>query len=213
MLFASREEAGQKLGVELLHYLKNPDVVVVGILRGGAVVARNLAKKLSVNWDVLGIKKIGAPFDPELAVGAVAPDGSVSVVREVKNAYQISDEYIEEARKHKFVELRRQLELVRGSLDYSNLENQIVVLTDDGVATGATVSAAVKFLRKKGVKQLVLAVPVISREAKEMIAPTVDELVALECPKEFFAVGEFYGNFDQVSDAEVKKMLMNRGTK
>lgn len=210
-LFTSRTDAAQKLADILSEYKSRDQTIVVGILRGGAVLAHTLSRCLDVPWDVLGIKKIGAPFDPELAVGAVAPDGSIYVDRWIKEHYGVSDDYIESTKTRKLVELRDQLNYIRGSSSYENLNSMIVIVTDDGVATGATMKAAISFLKNNNAQKIVVAVPVISQETFEELRGLADEVKAMLIPRDFMAVGEFYLNFQQVTDDEVSKLYRGKG--
>jgi len=205
-LFTSRTDAAQKLADILSEYKSRDQTIVLGILRGGAVLAHTLSRCLGLPWDVLGIKKIGAPFDPELAVGAVAPDGSIYVDRWIKEHYGVSDDYIEGTKARKLVELRDQLNYIRGSSSYGNLNSRIVIVTDDGVATGATMKAAISFVKNKNAQKIVVAVPVISPETFEELRGLADEVKALLIPEDFMAVGQFYLNFQQVTDDEVAKL-------
>lgn len=205
-MFTSRTDAAQKLADILSEYKSRDQTIVVGILRGGAVLAHTLSRRLGLPWDVLGIKKIGAPFDPELAVGAVAPDGSVYMYRWIKEHYGVSDDYIESTKTSKLVELLDQLNYIRGSSNYENLNGMIVIVTDDGVATGATMKAAISFLKNNNVQKIVVAVPVISPETFEELRDLADQVKALLIPRDFMAVGQFYLNFQQVTDDEVVKL-------
>ncbi len=205
-LFTSRVEAAQKLADVLLEYKHADNAIILGILRGGALLAHTLSECLGLPWDVLGIKKIGAPFDPELAVGAVAPDGSVFVDRWIKDHYRVGDDYIESTSVRRLAELREQLNYVRGSSNYENLNGMIVILTDDGVATGATMKAAVNFVKNNNAGKIVVAVPVISPETFEELREQADEVKALLVPQDFMAVGQFYLNFEQVTDQHIAKL-------
>ena len=210
-MFTSRTDAAQKLSDILSEYKSRDQTIVVGILRGGAVLAHTLSRCLGLRWDVLGIKKIGAPFDPELAVGAVAPDGGVYVDRWIKEHYKVSDDYIETTKTMKLAELRDQLNYIRGSSSYENLNGMIVIVTDDGVATGATMKAAISFIKNNNAHKIVVAVPVISPETFEELKGLADDVKALLIPKDFMAVGQFYLNFQQVTDDEVAKLYRGKG--
>jgi len=209
-LFTSRTDAAQKLADILSEYKSRDETIVLGILRGGAVLAHTLSRCLGLPWDVLGIKKIGAPFDPELAVGAVAPDGSIYVDRWIKEHYGVSDDYIEGTKARKLVELRDQLNYIRSSSSYENLNSMIVIVTDDGVATGATMKAAISFVKNNNAQKIVVAVPVISPETFEELRGLADGVKALLIPEDFMAVGQFYLNFQQVTDDEVAKLYRSR---
>jgi putative phosphoribosyl transferase len=205
-MFENRAEAGKKLAAKLLKY-KRKQAIVLGIPRGGVVTAFEVAKALNATLDLVISRKLGAPHEPELAIGAVAPDGSTFLDEELIRELQVSENYIEEMKKAEMQEIERRMKKYRGTSRYPNLKNKIVIIVDDGIATGATVLAAVKFLRKLNVGKIVVAVPVMPQESVDKIKAAVDELVVLETPSPFYAVGMFYKNFPQTSDEEVIKLL------
>jgi predicted phosphoribosyltransferase len=213
VLFRDRTDAARQLA-EKLYRLKNEveksksSVVIVAIPRGGIIIGDIIAKELRTKLDLVVTRKIGAPFNPELAIGAVMPDGSY-FLNDVAGMINVSQDYIESQIKKEVKEIeRRQIEF-RGSKEYDNkLEDKIVVLVDDGIATGATILASAKWTKEKhNCKQLIIAVPLAPREILEDLNPAADKVIVLYTPEPFGAVGRFYQNFNQVSDDEVKEIM------
>lgn len=206
-MFINRQQAGELLAARLKDYQGKKDVVVLGIPRGGVVVAQVVAQALTAPLDVVIVKKIGAPNNPELAIGAVGPGGVVYWDNKLCRRLGVDGKTKLEARSKKLEELREREKLLRGRKGYKNLANKTVIIVDDGVATGATVMAAAKFVKKMGVKKVMLAVPVIAKDTLAHIKRYFDEVVFLEQPQEFYAVGQFYQDFPQVSDETVVEIL------
>lgn len=193
-MFKDRHQAGRLLAEKLLSY-HGKNGLVMGLARGGVAVAKTLADDLNLPLDVLVVKKIGAPGQEELALGALAPDGvsygdfDKSTIRQL--AGQIK---------------QKTLLYRKGRKPYAFRE-KTVILVDDGAATGATIEAAIRWVFKKHAKKIVVALPVAPKELLPKIAPEVDSLVVLETPDEFMAVGQFYNDFRQISDEEVIELL------
>lgn len=207
MIFEDRADAGRRLSRRLEEYMDG-DTLVLAIPRGGVVVGYEVAKALDAPLDIIIPRKIGAPDQPELAIGAVAGDGDVRVIDEDAVRYLgVSEEYInaEIERQHKEIDRRRKL--YRDDRPFPNIEGRTVILVDDGIATGATTMAAARVVRKRRPGKLVLAVPVAPMEGAARLRPEVDELIVLETPDPFFAVGSWYNRFDQTSDEEVIDLL------
>lgn len=205
-MFKNREEAGRLLA-EKLFPLKGKDLIVLGIPRGGVVLGKVIADCLGCPLDVVVVKKLGAPYNPELAIGAISLGGVVYWDENLCKSVGVGEEYKNEElriKNYELVEREKYLRSDRGQLD---LEGKIVILTDDGVATGATTIAAVRATRKMRPSKIILAVPVIAADTIEKIKVEVDELIYLEAPIDFYAVGQFYGEFGQVEDEEVKEIL------
>lgn len=203
-MFKNRQEAGLKLA-QKLDYLRGQKILVLAIPRGGVVVGKEISQELNCPLGILIVKKIGAPANPELAVGAMGPDGEVVLNKEILQELGIEEKDFEEIKKLKKEEITRLSR--RLAITTPALRNKIVILTDDGIATGATTEAALSWLRKKNPEKIILAVPVAPVELIEKFKGQVDDLIVLEIPAYFRAVGQFYEDFPQVSDEEVVKLL------
>jgi len=206
MLFRNREDAGKKLAAALAQY-GGTDVVVLGIPRGGVVVANEVAKALGAPLDVVVTRKIGAPGEPEYALGAVTQDGEVIMDRQAAESLGASAAYLDDEVRKKREEVKKRLERLRPDVPSPELEGKVVIIVDDGIATGSSVGAAVISVKKRKPKEIVVAVPVAPAETKENLAREGVKVVCLETPGLFLAIGEFYGSFDQVEDREVKRIL------
>ena len=213
VLFRDRTDAAKQLA-ERLYWLKNEiqenksSVVIVAVPRGGVVIGNIIASQLGAKLDLVVSRKIGAPFNPELAIGAVMPDGSY-FLNDVAEMMNVSQDYIESQIEKEVKEIDRRLIEFRGDREYYNeLEDKIVVLVDDGIATGATILASAKWIKDKhNCKQLIIAVPLAPGEILEDLQRVADKVIVLHTPEPFGAVGRFYHDFSQVSDDEVKEMM------
>ena len=185
----------------------NRSVIVLAIPRGGVVVGYEVARKLKVPLDIIIPRKIGAPSNPELAIGAVTEDGAAILNEKLVEYLNVSRIYIEEESKRQLKEIKRRLNVYRGDIPYPNLNNRIVIIVDDGVATGSTIKAALSSLRNRKTKQLVIAVPVGPTDTIRELEEEADHVVCLFVPAEFYAIGQFYKNFDQTTDEEVIRLL------
>ncbi len=201
-MFADRRDAGRRLAARLQH-LQKPDLIVLGIPRGGAIVAAEVAAFLDAPLDVIVPRKIGAPFNPEMAVGAVAPDGTVFYDETLIRDTGIERQGLERQVARELREIRRRLSLYRGDRPGPESRGHTVILADDGIATGYTVQAALRSLRRQQPFRLVLAVPVAPPDVISRLQPEADEIVCVFAPSDFYAVGQFYGDFRQTSDQEV----------
>ena len=209
MPFGDRVEAGRKLAQALSH-LRGRDVVVLGIPRGGVIVANEVAKALGAPLDVVVTRKIEAPGEPEFALGAVTQEGDVIMDRSAAESLGASPAYLDEQIRLKRGEVRDRMERLRGDAPYPALEGKVVVIVDDGIATGSSVSAAVMSVRKRNPKDVVVAVPVAPADAVQSLEEDGTKVVCLEAPAAFLAIGEFYRDFEQVEDLEVKRILAGR---
>ncbi len=207
MYFQDRHEAGQLLAKELDWLRGQDNLIVLGIPRGGVVVAYEVAAALNAPLDVYITRKIGAPYNPELAIGAVASDGTLVLDHMLVARVGASDDYIKEETERQRQEIERRMVAYRGSRPAPQLEGRAVVLVDDGVATGATVLASLRAIRQRNPEQLVLAVPVGPADTLAKLSQEADRVVCLYAPEVFWAVGAFYAVFDQTSDAEVIRLL------
>lgn len=208
VLFLDRRDAGRRLAEELVKY-RDEKPVILAIPRGGAVVAAEAARALKAPLSLIIPRKIGAPHDPEYAIGAVAEDGSMVLDNEAVAALGVPLEYIEQEKAVQMAEIkRRRKEYASKDLD---LSGKTVILIDDGIATGSTVMAAAKSIRNKNPKKIVLAVPLAPPEALAALKNLFDEIVCLHSPTFFSAVGCFYRDFSQTSDLEVREILRELG--
>jgi len=202
-VFRDRIDAGRQLAEELASYAKDPEVVVLGIPRGGVVVAAEVARRLDLPLDIVIASKIGAPQNPEYAVGAVSADGYV-----LPNPYAgFTESEVEHLGRDAREKVARRMDLYRSGREPVSVEGRTAIVIDDGIATGLTAEAAIAYLRRKKAKRIVLAVPVIASDSAERLEEMVDALVAVERPRVFYAVGQFYRHFDQTSDDEVISAL------
>lgn len=204
--FRDRADAGRRLAARLRPYA-GPDTVVVALPRGGVAVAYEVAQALNAPLDVLVARKIGAPGRPELGVGAVAPGGVRVLDHEAVAYLGITDRQIEDTAAEEAREMERRLREYRGDKPPLQTEGKAVIVVDDGLATGVTARAAIEALRRQSPARLVLAVPVCAPETAEAMRGLVDDLVCLAQPQAFQAVGYWYEDFRQVSDAEVVGLL------
>ena len=204
--FADREEAGTLLGKQM-DALRGRDVVVLGIPRGGVVVAARLARALGADLDIVLSRKLRTPGREELAMGAVAEDGGVSLNEELIAELGIGPDAIERERLLQLAELTRRRDLIRRDIPVVPTQGRHVIVTDDGVATGATLIVALEAVRRQHPSRLYAALPVVSEGAMFRIVPLADEVVCLRVPRFFAAVGQFYRRFDQVDDTEVLRIL------
>ena len=205
-MFKDREEAGILLAKKLKKFVK-PNTLVLAIPRGGVVVGSVISNVLNLGFDVIVVRKIGAPLNPELAIGAVGPDDTVYWDRKLCENLGVAKLEMAKLKTIKSLEVLVRENIFRGNKKPLDVAGKIVILVDDGVATGATVIAAQKYLKKIGVKEVILAVPVISTEVLRGIKRYFDIVVALKIIKIFYSVGEFYKYFPQVENDEVVKLL------
>ncbi len=221
--FHDRKEAGLLLAEKLKLYINNAfssevkkeSFIVMAIPRGGVILGDIVASELNVDLDIIICKKIGAENNPELAIGAVMADGSYIVNEDIVNRINISLGYISKQVELQKNEIERRLMEFRGNKEYHNkLKDKTIILIDDGIATGATILAAVKWLKEKHFcKRLIVAVPVAPLESSilDKLNQIADKVIVIFTPYDFAAVGQFYEHFDQVSDKEVKEIMKKYG--
>jgi putative phosphoribosyl transferase len=207
MLFRDRAEAGQFLASKLTRYGRRPDVVVLGLARGGIPVAFEVAKALQAPLDVFIVRKLGVPGHEELAMGAVASGGIRVQNDEVIKALRISDETIAAVAAKEEREIERREQRYRGNRPPCAVEGKTIVLVDDGLATGSSMRAAVLALKRRNPARIVVAVPVAAISTCEEFKDEVDEIVCATTPEPFFAVGQWYKEFSQTTDDEVQEFL------
>lgn len=205
MIFADRIEAGRRLAETLAH-LDGEQVVVLGVPRGGVEVAAEVARARGWPLDIVIPRKVGAPMNPELGLGAIAPGVRVLDERMIRQL-AVSPEYLEGEIAQQEEEIRRRTEAYRGGRPPVDVAGKVAVVVDDGVATGGTAAAALRWARAQGALRVILAVPVAPREAVARLTEEADEIVALATPEPFFAVGQWYESFPQTSDREVVDLL------
>jgi len=204
MMFRDRVEAGKKLANALLKYGKE-QAIVLAIPRGGVILGYEVANLLNLPFDILIPRKIGAPKQKEMAIGAVTEDGTSIFNDRLIQSLNIDDEYIKKEIEIQIKEIKRRNEIYKKKNIFLN--NKIIILIDDGVATGATLKAAILSLKKCDIKSLIIAVPVGPKDTIYELEKLVDEVICLSSPYPFFAVGEFYKDFNQITDREVIKLL------
>lgn len=208
LIFANRQDAGQKLAAKLLDY-RDKQPVVLGIPRGGVVVAAEVAKELNAPLDVIIPRKVGAPGNRELAVGAVAPDGTAIYDKRALSMIGLHITDLQDEVTRQVIEIERRTKSYRGNREPLSLQGKAVIVVDDGIATGLTAKAALQSVRKQKPESLVLAVPVTTMEAAGQLQKGIDKLVCLLVPEAFYAVGQFYKDFSQTTDEEVAAALEN----
>lgn len=206
-MFANRQEAGELLAHKLEEFKEGKDTVVFAIARGGVVTGWAVASVLKLPLDIIVVKKIGLPDNPELAIGAVGPGGAVYWDENLCQKLNINKKIRNQQLRIKEKERNEGERLLRGNRPLINLRNKTVILVDDGVATGATVMAAAKSLKKMQTKAIILATPVIAKDTLKYIMKYFDDVIFFDSPAEFYAVGQFYQNFPQIEDEEVCALL------
>jgi len=204
-MFADRVDAGRRLGARVREVLgPSPDRLVLGLPRGGVPVAAEVARELDASLDVLVVRKLGAPSQPEVAIGAVGPDGAVLLHPYGRD---LDPEVVDRIRTRELAELERRERAYRGGRGPLELQGRRVVIVDDGIATGATMLVAVQAARTLGATEVVVAAPVAAPDARDAVADVADQVIVLATPSRFWAVGEWYTDFRQTDDAEVIRLL------
>lgn len=205
-IFTDRIEAGRHLATVMKNIVTR-SAIVLAIPRGGVIVGFEIAKTLNIPLDLIIPRKIGAPNNPELAIGAVTENGTIILDDKLVKYLGVSEEYIEEESKRQRLEIERRLKLYRGNAPCPSLSDREVIIVDDGVATGATMKAAVVSVRKRGAKAIVVAVPVGPVTTIAELRKEADKVICLKTPEPFYAIGQFYENFIQTSDDDVRRLL------
>ncbi len=206
-MFRNRTDAGIQLTQRLQEYKEMKGVLILALPRGGVVTGFEVASSLKAPLDVLIVRKIGAPLQPELAVGAVSETGTIVLNQNVISAYGISKDYIENEVLRQKEEISRRAKLYRRGRGIADLKDKTIILVDDGVATGATMKAAIITLKREKIRKLVVALPVAPPDVAIEIKSMVDEFICIETPPYFMAVGNHYTDFSQVLDGEVVDIL------
>jgi predicted phosphoribosyltransferase len=205
-MFADRKDAAQQLASKLKD-LKLCDPVVLAIPRGGVVTGDVLARELDAELDIILSRKLRAPFQPELAIGAVGEDGEVYLNRYFEQPITIDKAYLEEERQRQVDSIEQRKKLFRAGREHLSLTGRSVILTDDGIATGSTMIAAIRVVKASKPRELIVAVPVAPRRQVEDFRKLCDRFVCLETPDDFQAVGGFYASFETVEDEKVVQLL------
>lgn len=206
-VFADRVEAGRALARALDKYAGRSDTTILALPRGGVPVGREIARALGLPLDVMVVRKLGLPVQPELAMGAIASGGAVVLNEDVLRFLDDRATGLEAVKSRELAEVLRRERSYRGDRPPLAMAGRTAILVDDGLATGATMEAAVRALRALDADRVVVAVPVSSVEALERVSALADEVVCLEAPRFFSAVGQWYRNFEQTSDEEVRELL------
>ena len=209
--FRDREHAGNELAEKLAPQAQGSDTIVLGIPRGGVILADIVATKMGADFDIVIPRKLGAPDNEELAIGAVMHDGTSYINRYLVNALRIPEEYVQQQKDVQISEIgRRSAAYRKQNLSY-RLDGKKVILVDDGIATGATTIASARWVRKQKPARLVIAVPVAPTQSVDVLQEESDVVVALHTSRDFGAVGQFYEHFDPVNDETVKSIMRSRG--
>jgi predicted phosphoribosyltransferase len=212
-IFADRTDAGRQLAAALRHYADRSDVVVLALPRGGLPVAYEIARALGAPLDVMIVRKLGTPGQPELAMGAIASGGIRVINQEVVRDLGISASQLDRVTAREEAELERRERAYRVGRPVQQIAGRTVILVDDGIATGSTMLAAVQAVRAQEPARLIVAVPTAARDTAKQIHGQVDELVCLTTPEPFFAIGSFYRDFPQLGDDEVHAILALAGAR
>jgi putative phosphoribosyl transferase len=207
MRFENRVEAGKLLAEKLMDYRDQPDVLVLALPRGGVPVAFEVAQALHAPLDVFLVRKLGVPGHEELALGAVAAGGVVVINRALMRSLQITRDQVEAVLASEEAELKRREQLYRDSRPEPEVRGKTVILVDDGLATGATMHASVLALRERNPGRIVVAVPTAAQETCDAFRDLVDDMVCATTPDPFYGVGQWYEDFSQTTDEEVRALL------
>ena len=207
MIFRDRTEAGQVLASKLTKYLNQVNTVILALPRGGVPVAYEIGKELGLPVDIFVVRKLGVPGHEELAMGAIASGGVRHINRDVVDQLRIDSETIDVASRREQKEIERREQLYRGQRPPVDVRNKTVILVDDGLATGSTMRAAIAALRQHRPARIVVAVPAAAPQTCSEIADEVDEIICAATPEPFYAVGQWYREFSQTTDDEVRELL------
>lgn len=205
--FHDRHDAGRQLAAKLEAYAGRTDVVVLALPRGGVPVGYEVAHTLGAPLDVVTVRKLGVPDQPELAMGAIASGGATFLNKGILSAKRVTEDAMRKVEKRERAELERREKLYRGTRSALEIHGKTVILVDDGIATGASMHAAIMALRSRLPERIVIAVPVAPADVIARLDAIVDERVCVLTAVEFLAVGQFYRDFDPTTDADVRRLL------
>lgn len=208
MLFQDRADAGRILASKLTGHKDRTGTLILALPRGGVPVAREISRALNLPIDVFVVRKLGVPGHEELAMGAIASGGSRFINDEVVEQLGITSETIEAVAAREYNELLRRERLYRGGRSAPDIHNKIVILVDDGLATGSSMRAAIRAIRQQHPTRILVAVPTAAAETCDTLRKEVDEVVCPDTPEPFYAVGASYRRFDQITDEEVRDLLL-----
>lgn len=206
MIFHNRAEAGKMLAEELTGFIEK-DALVLAIPRGGVVIAAEIVRLLNLSMDLIIPRKIGAPQNPEVAIGAVTQDGTTLLNQRLIDLLKLSKMELQDLVAYEVGEIRRRMALYGAGQNIEKSGGRQLIVVDDGVATGYTMQAALRSARSYGPKELVVAIPVAPRDTMELLKKEVDRAVCLTVPEDFYAVGQFYESFEQTEDEEVIEIM------
>jgi predicted phosphoribosyltransferase len=201
-MFENRKQAGLELSKILREHM-DKDAVILAIPRGGALVGYAVKEALGCRWDLIIPRKLGAPFNKEIAIGAVTQDGTVLLDEEMVLYLNVSEDYISKEKDRQIKEINRRMKLYKGERKSVPIKGKRVVVIDDGIATGFTIKAAIKSIQNAGASDIIIAVPVAPNDVVEDLLEIVDKVVCLDSPYPFYAVGMYYEDFHQTTDSEV----------
>jgi putative phosphoribosyl transferase len=205
--FKDRVDAGRKLANELSKYANRSDILILALPRGGVPVAFEVAKELNAKMDVFVVRKLGVPGNEELAMGAIASDNIIVLNKDVVRSFQISKQVIDAVAARELKELERREHIYRGKRPKPSISGSTVILIDDGLATGATMSAAASAVKTKNPTKIVIAVPTGAPDTCKFFEEKVDEVICVATPEPFYSVGAWYEDFSQTTDEEVCELL------
>lgn len=207
MIFRDRRDAGKQLGKALMQFAEQPDLTVLGLPRGGVPVAYEIARTLNASLDVFVVRKLGVPTHEELAMGAIASGGTLIINRNIVDAFGIDESRLKQVVQRELIELTRREKAYRGEREPLVVKGHRVILVDDGLATGASMRAAIAALKKLRPARLIVAVPTGPRDVCRQIGGEVDEIVCMTQPEPYDSVGAWYSDFSQTDDEEVRELL------
>ncbi|MBW6409369.1 phosphoribosyltransferase [Clostridium weizhouense] len=205
-MFIDRKDAGEQLSINLKKF-KDENPIVLAIPRGGIITAYETIKKFKFEWDLIIPRKISLPYNKEVAIGAVSLDGTYLLDERYIDMLNISKEYIQNEMFQQIDEIKKKLNKYKGNENFPDVKNKTVIIIDDGIATGFTIQAAIKSIKKHDAKKIILAIPIAPQNTISMLEKIVDEVICLFIPYDFYAVGSYYENFEQTTDEEIFNVI------